>query len=125
MKDKRYKYYEDIIEDYLQLTDEQIELPLSIEKHKDKLQALIDGKTDAVLKAGDANDAYKLFLQIKKLEERKPELEIELKETEEILKQFLMVLEGNKLSYKERDEQDKSKNTYLFWLEEGAVKTNR
>jgi ribosomal protein L10 len=125
MKDKKYKYYEDIVEEYLLLADEQIELPILIEKSKEKLNAIITGKTGIVLKSGEANDAYKLFVQLKKHEDRKAELETELTESQELLKQFLIVLNGSKLSYKERDDEDKSKNTYLFWLEDDQIKSNR
>ncbi len=125
MKDKKYKYYEDIVEEYLQLADEQIELPILIEKSKEKLDAIIADKTGVVLKSGEANDAYKLFVQLKKYEDRKKEVEAELNDTQELLKHFLMALNGSKLSYKERDNEDKSKNTYLFWLEDGIIKSNR
>ncbi len=125
MKDKKFKYYEDVIEEYLQLTDEQIEIPLLIEKNKEKMDSLNLDKNNAVLKAGDAEDAYKIFTQIKKLEDRRAEVETELKEVENFFKQFLQVIDGGKVSFQKKDDNDKSKITYLFWLEDGEIKSNR
>ena len=36
IKEKRYKYVEDVVEDYLYLQDERVELPLTLKKLKDK-----------------------------------------------------------------------------------------
>ena len=65
MKDKKYKYYEDLVEEYLQLSDENLELPQLMEKNKEKLAGLVNEKAGTVLKSGEADDAYKIFLQIK------------------------------------------------------------
>ncbi len=125
MKDKKHKYYEGLIEDYLLLSNENDELPRLIEKVKDKLDVLLTDKSGSVLKSGEADTAYKMFLQIRKYEYRKGELESELHEVEDILKQFLKSINGCKLSYKERDDEDKTKTTYSFWLEDDLVKSNR
>lgn len=125
MKEKKYKYYEDLIEEYLFLSDESTEIATLIEKNKEKLNSTIAGKAGVVLKSGDANDAYKLFLQNNKYTDRKEEIEGELKEIQDTLKDFLKFLDGAQLAYKERDDEDKRKTTYNFWIEEDTIKTNR
>ncbi|MEJ7769760.1 MAG: hypothetical protein WKF89_18215, partial [Chitinophagaceae bacterium] len=74
MKDKKYKYYEDLIEEYIQLSDEQNEIPKLIERSRLNLDSIITGKAGTALKPGEANDGYKLFLQLKKNEDRKAEV---------------------------------------------------
>ncbi len=125
MKEKKYKYYEDLIEEYLFLSDEIIEIPRLIEKNKEKLDTIIAGKAGTLLKSGDANDAYKIFLQNIKYNERKEEITEELKEIQETLKEFLKFIDGAQLAYKERDDEDKTKTTYSFWIEEDTIKSNR
>jgi hypothetical protein len=125
MKEKKYKFVEDVIEDYLQLTDEQIEIPLTIAQAKEKQISLMDDVAGNVLKKGDAEDVFKIFMQIKKGEERKAEIQTEVAELEVILKEFLYFINGNKLGYERKDEVEKQKVTYLFWLEEGVIKCNR
>lgn len=125
MKEKKYKYVEDVIEDYLQLTDEQIEIPLIIAQAREKQISLMDDVSGNVLKKGDAEDVFKVFMQVKKSEERKAEIEMELKDLEDLLKEFLYFINGNKLGYERKDELEKQKVTYLFWLEEGVIKCNR
>ena len=63
---KKYKYYKDLIEDYLLLSDENDELPRLVEKNKVRLGILIIEKSGSVLKSADTDDAYKMFLQIRK-----------------------------------------------------------
>jgi cobalamin-dependent methionine synthase I len=124
MKDKRYKYVEDVIEDYIELTDEQIEIPLLITKAKEKFEALkldLNGNTIA---QDDAEGAFKIYTQLKKHEERKNEVNQELAEVETILKEFLDFLNNSKLSYEKKDD-NKNKHTFLFWLEDGQIKSNR
>ncbi len=125
MKEKKYKYVEDVMEDYLQLIDEQIEIPLTIAQAREKQISLMDDVTGNVLKKGDAENVFKGFMQLKKTEERKAEIQMELTELEDLLKEFLHYINGNKLSYERKDELDKQKVTYLFWLEEGVIKCNR
>ncbi len=125
MKEKKYKYVEDVIEEYLSLTDEQIEIPLAIAAATEKQILLMDNVSGNVLRKGDAEDMFKVFTQIKKTEERKVELAMELEEVESILKAFLLFINGNQLGYERKDEVEKQKITYLFWLEEGVIKCNR
>jgi hypothetical protein len=63
-------------------------------------------------------------MQLKKYEERKNEINQELEEVENILRDFLVFLNEAKVSYEKKDD-NKNKQTFLFWLEEGQVKCNR
>lgn len=125
VKEKRYKYAEDVIEDYLRLTDEQIEIPLLIEKAKKKQEALFADLKGNVVKKDDAEDLFKLFMQIKRHEDRKEELREDMAEVEDILKQFLNSINGRQLAYEKKDDVEKLKITYLFWLENGIIRCNR
>ena len=125
IKDKRYKYVEDVIEDYMRLTDEQIEIPLLLAKTEEKHISLQSDWNGTVIKKGDAEDAFKIFSQIKKLEDRKQEIQAEYAEVEQTLKQFLTFLNDHQLAYERKDDAEKMKITYLFWLENGQIKCNR
>ena len=125
MKEKRYKYVEDIIEDYLYLIEERAEHPLTIRKMKDKYASLKEEYGDKVLDKEEAEDFFKLFNQEKKVEERATEVDSELAEIEDLLKQFLRYLEGQQFTYERKDEVEKSKITHSFWLENGQIKSNR
>jgi hypothetical protein len=124
-KEKRYKYVEDVIEDYLNLLDETNELPLSLKKVKDKFIALKEDLNGDVLDKEDAEDFFKLFNQERKIEEQKMELAQELAEVEDIFKQFLSYVDGHQITYEKKDEVEKSKITYLFWIENAEIKFNR
>ena len=125
IKEKRYKYVEDVVEDYLYLQDERVELPLNLKKLKDKYATLKEDYEGKVLDKEEAEDFFKLFNQEKKVEERVAELESDLTEIEELLKQFLQYLDGQQFTYEKKDEEQKSKVTHLFWLENGRIKSNR
>ena len=125
IKEKRYKYVEDVVEDYLYLQDERVELPLTLKKLKDKYATLKEDYEGKVLDKEEAEDFFKLFNQEKKVEERVAEVESDLTEIEELLKQFLQYLEGQQFTYEKKDEEQKSKVTHLFWLENGRIKSNR
>ncbi|MEJ7820997.1 MAG: hypothetical protein WKF85_01680 [Chitinophagaceae bacterium] len=124
MKDKKYKNVEDIIENYLILEDEEIEIPLLITKAKEKFESLKLVQGEGILKPSEAEDAFKVFMQLKKHKDRKIELRAELAEAENLLKEFLRFVNENKISYEKKDD-NKNKITYLFWLEDGKVKCNR
>jgi signal transduction histidine kinase len=124
MKDKRYKYVEDVIEDYIELTEEQIQIPLLIEKAREKYEALDLKERGSIIPQDDAEDAFKIFMQLKKYEERKEEVTGELAEVEAILKEFISFLKGNKILYEKKDD-NKNKLTFLFWVEEDQLKCNR
>jgi ribosomal protein L11 methylase PrmA len=125
LKEKRYKYIEDVVEDYLYLVDERVEIPFAVKKIKDKYSSLKEEYEGKVLDKEEAEDFFKLFNQEKKIEERATEVETELREIEELLKQFLQYLEGQKFTYEKKDEVEKTKMTHLFWLENGQIKSNR
>ena len=124
MKDKKYKYVEDVMEEYIDLTDEQIEIPLLVQKANDKYEGLKEDVNGNVLKPSDAEDGFKIFMQLRKYEERKEEIREELGEVEQLLKEFLQFLGEQKISYEKKDD-NKNKVTYLFWLEDDQVKCNR
>lgn len=125
MKYKKYKYLEDLFDEYIQLEDEQIEIPILIEKARKKFGQYVSSDPNPVYVQSDAENLYKVYLTHKKLEERKNEIVLKLAEVEDILKSFFTSLNGAKVSYEKKDDNDKSKLTYLFWLEDGVVKCNR
>src|SRR6476660_8126915 len=104
MKDRKYKYIEDVIEDYLSLHDEQIEIPLQLSKVNKKYEALINAQDGEVIKKGDLEDVFKVFLQSKKLEERQAEIKSEFVEIENYLKQFLSFIGGKQIAYEKWDD---------------------
>jgi seryl-tRNA synthetase len=125
LREKRYKYIEDVVEDYIRLQDERIELPLAIEKAKKKQEMLFSEIPDKVIQTDDAEDLFKAFSQVKKSEERLAETNEEITEVEEILKGFLAAIPGHQLAYERKDDLEKMKITHLFWLEDGVIKSNR
>ncbi|HEY0060195.1 MAG TPA: hypothetical protein VGB56_13750 [Flavisolibacter sp.] len=125
LKEKRYKYVEDVIEDYMRLTDEGLELPLLLSRAEEKYISLQSDWNGNVVKKSDAEDAFKVFTQIRKLEDRRAEIKAEYAEVEQTLKAFLTFLNGHQLGYEKKDDVEKMKITYLFWLEEGQIKCNR
>ncbi len=124
MKDKKHKYLEDLFDEYIQLQDEQIEMPVLIEKAQKKFDQYLSSDPNPVYKHSDAEDLYKVHTVLRKHEERKDEIGKELSEVEETIKSFLISLKGGKVSYEKKDD-DKSKITFLFWLEDDEVKCNR
>ena len=78
-----------------------------------------------VIKKGDAENLFKLYMQNRKSEERQLEIVMELGDVEFTLREFLSFIEGNQLAYEKKDDVEKQKITYLFWLEDGVVKCNR
>jgi hypothetical protein len=125
VKDKKYKYLEDILDEYINLHDELIEIPLLIEKSQKKFGQFLSADPDPVYKLDDAQELYKAHLSIRKHDDRKNEINEELAEVEGILKGFLSSLNNGRISYEKKDDNDKSKITFLFWLEDDKVKSNR
>jgi len=124
MKDKKHKYLEDLIEEYIQLTEEQAEIPLSINKVISDYQEYSKQHKGTVISADEAQFAFKIYNQLRKQNERKAEVAAELNEVETLLKDFLQFFDGHKISYEKKNDQ-KSKLTYLFWMEEGMLKCER
>ncbi len=125
MKVKKFKHIEDVIDVYITLLDEQIEIPVLIEKANEKYNQHITDNNAAVYKPGETEDLFRIFMQIKKHEERKTQLVDEIAEAENTLKDFLAFLKGGKIAYAKKDDNSKSKITFLFWLEDGKVMCNR
>ncbi len=125
MKDKKYKYIEDAIDDYIQLLDEQIEIPLLIEKAQKKFHQHMSSETGIIYTPAQAEYLFKYHSQVRKLEERKNEISGELSEVESLLREFILSLNGGKISYEKKDDTDKSKITFLFWVEDNKVMCNR
>ncbi len=125
MKEKTYKKVDDLVEDYLRLTDERIEIPLAQAAAKEKQISLLDAVNGNVIKKSEADGLFKLYMQNRKAEERNLEIVAELGDVEFTLREFLSFIEGNQLAYEKKDDVEKQKITYLFWLEDGVVKCNR
>ena len=125
MKEKTYKKADDVIEDYLRLTDERIEIPLALAATKEKQISLLDGVNGNVIKKGDADGLFKLYMQNRKAGERQLEILADLADVEFTLREFLSFIEGNQLAYEKKDDVEKQKITFLFWLEDGVIKCNR
>jgi len=124
MKTKNLKRVEDVIDEYIELLDEQIELPVLIEKANEKYNQHIAEHHSYVYKPGETDDMFKIFMQIKKHEERKVNLNDAIAKVESTLQDFLSFLKGGKIAYEKKND-DKSKTTFLFWLEDGKVMCNR
>lgn len=124
MKDK-FKNVNQLIEEYISILDEQIEIPLAIDKIKEKYKEHLSEHNTAVYKTKETNELFKIFNQIKKHEERQAEIISEFSETESHLKKFLSFINGGKIAYEKRDDDDKSKITFLFWVENDTIMSNR
>jgi hypothetical protein len=124
MKDK-IKNVNQLLEDYISLLDEQIEIPLLIEKAKEKYEEHLSEHTTAIYRPKETNELFKIFTQIKKQEEREVEIRAEIQETEKLLKDFLTFIKGGKIAYEKKDDTDKSKITFLFWIENDTIMSNR
>ena len=124
MKDKKHKYLEDLIEEYIELTDELQEIPVLIEKAVAGYQDYSKQYNGTVISADEAQYAYKAYNQLKKYNERKEEISEDVIELETLLKDFLQFFAGHKLSYERKDE-NKTKITYLFWVEDGILKCEK
>lgn len=124
MKDKKFKYIDDLVEEYIQLSDEQIEIPFQVNKLTEKLDVFVKDHENEVLKPDDAQQAFKIHMQLKKYAENKHELEEEMREIENQLKDFLKSLNNSKISYEKKDD-NKTKITFLFWMEGEELKSNR
>jgi hypothetical protein len=80
MKDKRYRYLQNAT-DCSQSVHTQIEIPLLIEKAKEKYDDVLRPEKSAAITAyEDAHDDFKFLVRLKKYEERKSEIKQELAE---------------------------------------------
>ena len=121
MKEKRYKYVEDLLEDYILLAEEKSELSQSVEKLRRKQEHLLSEIEDTVIKTDDAEDLFKAHTQVKKIEEKLAEVTDELKEVETVLRDFLFAITEHQLAYERKDDQEKAKITHMFWVEGDVV----
>ncbi len=122
---KKLRHLEDVLDDYISLLDEEKELPLLQQKAQDKFKQHLNDNAAIPYKPKESEDLFRSFTQIKKHEERAVELGNEKTEVENILKQFLSYLNGSKISFEKKDDNDKSKSTFLFWLEDDKIISNR
>lgn len=125
MKEKKHKYLEDLLDEYFQLTEEIGELLASTEKTQKKFEQRLSNDKDFVYAIPDAEDLFKFHNQLKKNEDRKKEINEELSDVENSLKEFLSSLRGGKVSFERKDDNDKSKSTYTFSLEGDAIVLNK
>ena len=125
LKEKKYKYIEDVLEEYILLQEEKSQLSLSVEKAKKKQEALLSDIEETVIKTDDAEDLFKAYTQVKKIEEKLAETEEELKEVEDVIRNFLRTIPEHQLAYDRKDDQEKTKITHMFWLEEDVVQTSK
>ncbi len=66
MKAKKFKHIEDVIDVYITLLDEQIEIPILLEKANEKYSQHVTDNNSYVYKHGETEDLFKIFIQIKK-----------------------------------------------------------
>ena len=125
MKVKKIKHIEEVIDVYMTLLDEQIEIPVLIEKANEKYNQHVTDNNSYVYKPGETENLFKIFMQIKKHEQRKAQIDTEIAEAESALKDFLAFLKGGKIAFEKKDDNSKSRITFLFWLEDGKVMCNR
>src|SRR6478609_2872997 len=109
MKEDNYKHIDDLLGKYISLLDEQLEIPLLVEKTKEKYEHHLTGHNSSVYKRKETNDMFKIFSQVKKHEDRSEEIKKELTELENHLKEFLSFLKGGKIAYEKKEDNGKSK----------------
>jgi hypothetical protein len=100
MKDKKPKYLEDLLEEYLELSDEETEVQSFIEKAQKKFDQYLSEDKNTTYNSSDGQGLFKFHSQIRKYQERQ-------------------------ISYERKDENDKSKSTFIFSLENDEVKYTR
>ena len=125
MKERKFKHVNEAIEDYLRLSDEELEMPVLVKKAHEKY---IEHKEEnnSTYTPAETDKMFRIFTQIKKYDERKADIKEELMAVEKTLHDFLTFLKGGKISYEKKGETSKAKKiTYLFWLKDGKVECNR
>jgi hypothetical protein len=71
MKDKKYKHIEDLLEDYLQVKEEHLEISLLDSKAVEKQESFRSDYQGSTIKTTEAQDGFKSFLQLKRLKNEK------------------------------------------------------
>ena len=126
MKEKKYKHINEAIEEYLRLSDEELELPVLIKKCQEKYIELKEDDNASAYTPGETDKMFRIFTQVQKYNDRKVEIAEELKSVEGTLRDFLTFLKGGKISYEKKGDTSKAKKiTYQFWLKDGKVECNR
>jgi hypothetical protein len=124
MKDRKHKYLEDLVEEYMALTEELEQIPVLIEKVVNNYKDYSKKHTSTIISADEGQYAFKVYNQLKKHNERKKEVEQELAEIEALLKDFLQFFEGHTISFEKKDD-NKAKVTFLLSLENGELRCNK
>lgn len=123
---KKYKHINEAIEEYLRLSDEELELPLSIKKAIEKYNLHKEEHNTSTYDPRETDKMFKIFTNLRKYEERKAEVAEEFAEVEKALHDFLSFLKGGKISYETKSSNSRDKKiTYLFWLQDDKVQCNR
>ena len=126
MKEKKFKHVNEVIEDYLRLSDEKLEIPVSVRKAQEKYNLHKEEQNSSTYDPAETNKMFRIFTDLKKHEQRTSEITAELAAAEQKLHDFLKFLKGGKISYEHKGATPKSKKiTYLFWLENDKVQCNR
>ncbi len=125
MNPKKNKHFEALIDEYINLLDEQIELPVLIQKANEKFNQHLTDDISYIYKPGETESMFKIFMQIKKYEDKKTQLNDEIARLENALKGFLSLFKGGKVAHPKKDDVGKSKITFLFWLEDDKIMSNR
>lgn len=126
MKEKKYKHINEAVEDYLRLTDEQLEVPVLVKKAQEKYNLQKEEHNTSTYDPAETDKMFKIYTQVQKYHDRKVEISEELASVEGTLHNFLTFLKGGKITYEKKGENSKSKKiTYQFWLKDGKVECNR
>ena len=125
MNPKKNKHFEVVIDEYINLLDEQIELPVLIQKANEKFIQHLTDDISYIYKPGETENMFKIFMQIKKYEDKMAQISDEIIGLENTLKSFLSLFKGGKVAHPKKENTGKSKITFLFWLEDGKIMSNR
>ena len=69
MKEKKYKHVNEAIEDYLRLTDEELEIPVLVKKAHEKYNIQKEEHNSSTYDPGETEKMFKIYTQMKKFEE--------------------------------------------------------
>jgi hypothetical protein len=122
---KKYKRIEDVIVEFLDVQEESHELPGLMEEVERKMQQRISSKSEFDhYDIDEAQDLFKLSTQHQKLLDTQRELDMRFTELRQLLVAFLKCING-KLEYSRKEGEEKVRITYLFWVENNELHSNR
>lgn len=124
MKDGKQDKVGNVIEDYLRLFDEKIDLSIAIARAIEASKKKLELKSE-MLRGKDVQELFTQHCQINKCKQRQKEVESELDEVETSLKRFLTFLDGKQIVYEKKVKGDKQKAKYILLLREGKVHCNK